>query len=63
MELKISQDDSSVGYLYLNEQLGDESQVVSKSINVNDFIDSYDGPDIILDFTSEMKLVGIEIIG
>ncbi|MNE11603.1 hypothetical protein D3C87_228150 [compost metagenome] len=62
--LKVSEDDDSVGYLYLPDH--PKKLVVGltkKQVHLRSLIDQYKGPDILLDFNADNVLVGIEIIG
>lgn len=62
--LKVSEDDDSVGYLYLPDHpKGLIAGLTKKQIDLRSLIDGYKGPDILLDFNVDNVLVGIEIIG
>lgn len=60
--VKISEDDESVGYVYLPNELDEEKKKVKKTINLSDVID-YEGVPICLDFNEDGVLLGIEIVG
>ncbi|SEW27877.1 hypothetical protein SAMN05421841_1981 [Chryseobacterium wanjuense] len=60
--VKISEDDESVGYVYLPNELDEEKKKVKKTINLSDVID-YEGVPIYLDFNEDGVLLGIEIVG
>jgi uncharacterized protein YuzE len=49
-------------YLYLPDHPSrDVSGVVSKSIRIRDLIGAYEGDDVVLDFDSKGRLMGIDI--
>ncbi|MDR6370411.1 transcriptional regulator of nitric oxide reductase [Chryseobacterium bernardetii] len=60
--VKISEDDESVGYVYLPNELDEEKKKVKKTIDLSDVID-YKGVTIYLDFNEDGILLGIEIVG
>ncbi len=60
-ELRVSEDDQDVAYLRLPSHPG-ETCKMSKSIRLAELMDSYSGPDVVLDFDQEGVLVGIEIL-
>ena len=61
--LKVSDDDPDVAYLYLPDHPGNGvSNVVKKNLRLGNLIDGYKGPDVILDFDQNGKLIGIEIL-
>lgn len=50
------------GYLYLPYHPSrDVSGVVNKSIRIRDLIGAYEGDDVVLDFDSKGRLIGIDI--
>ena len=63
IDLKISEDDDEVGYLYLPKHPRNGSPGISKKqIELASIIKNYNGPDIILDFDDDNVLIGIEIL-
>ena len=63
ISLKLSEDDKSVGYVYLGGDLESPTyQRVAKSVHLNELMD-YTGPDIVFDFNEKNEIVGIEIVG
>ncbi|BFO66705.1 hypothetical protein [Chryseobacterium sp. KCF3-3] len=60
--VKISEDDESVGYVYLPNELHEEKKKVKKTIDLSDIID-YKGVTVCLDFNEDGILLGIEIVG
>lgn len=49
-------------YLYLPAHPGpDASGVVAKTVRVRDIIGPYEGEDVILDFDSDGRLIGIDV--
>lgn len=62
INLKLSEDDSSVGYVSMpTENLKDKN--VFKTIDICDLVDNYQGIPVYLDFNKNNELIGIEIVG
>ncbi len=62
IKLVVSEDDKTVGYIYLPNHPGKgQSGVSNKIIRLHDLI-KYKGPDIIFDFDKDNNIIGIEII-
>lgn len=62
IQLKVSEDDTDVAYVYLPDHpKGIVFGLVKSQIRLQDLIEGYKGPDIYLDFNKEDVLVGIEI--
>jgi len=63
IQLKVSDDDPDVAYLYLPDHPKEIIPgLVKKQTRLIDLIDDYKGPDIYLDFNKDGTLVGIEIL-
>ena len=63
IDLKISEDDDEVGYLYFpSHPRSGISGISKKQIELASIIKDYNGPDIILDFNAENVLIGMEIL-
>lgn len=63
ISIKISEDDDQVAYVYLPDHpKKDCSGCIMKSININQVINGYRGPDLILDFNDDGVCIGIEIL-
>lgn len=63
IELKLSPDDEDVGYLFLPDHPGSKHKnVVEKQLELRELINDYKGPDIYLDFDTEGRLIGIEVL-
>ena len=63
IRLQISEDDSAVGYIYLENTEDKEERKVSKMIAISDVIQNYKGVPVYLDFNNDGGLIGIEIVG
>lgn len=62
--LKVSEDDSHVGYIYLPKHPKTSiSGIVKKTIALSDLLNDYKGIPIYLDFDKNNELIGIEISG
>lgn len=59
IKLKVSKDDKDVAYLKLPDY---GNGFAEKTVRLRDIINSYQGPDIYLDFDSSETLIGIEIL-
>jgi hypothetical protein len=63
IELKVSEDDDSVAYVYLPEHPGPgKRSVVAKQVRLSSLL-TYKGPDIVMDLDNDGRLIGIEVIG
>ena len=63
MELIVSDDDSTVGYLYLGgEGISTRAQKNARSVRLRSLIPEYKGADVIIDFDKNNILTGIEIL-
>jgi Protein of unknown function (DUF2283) len=63
IELKLSQDDSTVAYISLPDHPGSGTfGAVARQVRLLDLCGGYKGPDIYLDFDKENRLVGIEVL-
>lgn len=63
IELRISDDDESVAYLYLPDHPGPGARgVVAKHVKLGTLL-PYKGPEILLDMDADGRLIGIEVIG
>jgi hypothetical protein len=60
-ELRVSEDDPDVAYLRLPSHPG-ETCKMSKSIRLAELMNSYAGPEVVLDFDQDGVLVGIELL-
>jgi len=63
IRLKISEDDSAVGYIYLENTEDKQERKVSKMIALSDVVNDYRGVPVYLDFNKDGHLMGIEIVG
>jgi len=63
IRLKISESDSAVGYVYLENTEDRQERKVSKTIALKDVVQGYDGIPVYLDFNKNGDLIGIEIVG
>ena len=62
IKVKISENDKSVGYIYLPNN-SDKNNKVYKTIDISEIINDYSGVPVYLDFNSNDVLIGIEIVG
>lgn len=60
--VKISEDDESVGYIYMPLEK-DIVKTIFKTIDISELIKNYNGIPVYLDFNKNNELVGIEISG
>ncbi|MFZ4932073.1 hypothetical protein [Chryseobacterium sp. Mn2064] len=60
--VKISEDDKSVGYICVPNELDEDKEKVKKTIELSSIID-YEGVSVYLDFNEDGVLLGIEIVG
>ncbi len=63
LKLSVSRDDPSIGYLSLPDHPGSGPGIVKRSVILADIIGQYDGPELVLDFDENERLIGVEIIG
>ena len=63
IDLKVSEDDEDVGYVFLPEHPRSGVGVVKKTIELRQLVPDLKGPDVNLDFDADGVLIGIEIIG
>lgn len=64
IKLKISDDDQSVGYLYLPGHPKKVVQgIIKNTVSIAELIKDYNGVPLYLDFDGNNKLIGIEISG
>jgi hypothetical protein len=62
INVKISKDDLAVGYVKMPlDNLSDKT--ITKTIDLCDLVDNYQGIPVYLDFNKKNELVGIEICG
>lgn len=61
IELKVSEGDGDVAYLYLPEHRRSPGSV-SAQIRLRDILADYSGPDVYLDLDANRRLVGIEVL-
>lgn len=62
IQLKISENDNEMAYLFLPEHPKQiKYGIVKKQIRLADLIADYKGPDIYLDFNEKGTIIGIEI--
>ncbi len=62
--LKMSKEDSSVGYLFLPKHPKEIIPgVVKNTIPIESLIEGYKGIPLNLDFNEDNELIGIEIVG
>lgn len=63
IELKLSPEDEDVGYLYLPDHpRSNNKKVVERQLELRELVSGYRGPDIYLDFDTELRLIGIEVL-
>jgi hypothetical protein len=61
IELKVSEDDGNVAYVSLPDHPGKGTfGVVKNTLRLRDIYSDYVGPDLLLDFDKEQRLIGIE---
>lgn len=64
IDLKISEDDAMVAYLYLPKHPKQAIPgIVKKTISMRDLMPDYKGIPLFFDFNEENELIGIEIAG
>lgn len=62
IQLKVSEDDDEMAYLFLPDHPKKTIPgIVKKQTRLSDLIDDYKGPDIYLDFNADGTIIGIEI--
>jgi hypothetical protein len=62
INVKISKDDPSVGYVNMPlDNLSDKE--IAKTIDIFDLVDNYQSIPVYLDFNKNNELIGIEISG
>ncbi len=62
IQLKVSDDDPEMAYLYLpNHPKQIVPGIVKKQVRMADLIEGYKGPDIYLDFDASGTIIGLEI--
>jgi uncharacterized protein YuzE len=63
IELKVSEGDGNVAYVSLPDHPGKGTfGVVKNTLRLREIYSDYVGPDLLLDFDKERRLIGIEIL-
>lgn len=62
IKIKISDDDKSVGYIYMPLDKN-VNKIIHHTIDISDVITNYNGVPVYLDFNENNQLIGIEIVG